>query len=110
MKTRVRAERMSEAEGAALVSEWKNSGQTMAAFCRDRGLSAHRVSYWRRRLEESVSTGFMVASAGELRGTPAPADPSACIEVFVGERFRVRIPAQAGAVEDILFVLGAVAE
>jgi len=33
-----------------LVEAWEASGQTIAEFCRERGVTKRRVSYWRSRL------------------------------------------------------------
>lgn len=113
MKAMIRPERMTEAEGLALVTEWERSQLSISAFCRGRGLSAHRLSYWKRRRKDSAvpsgpCTEFMVASVEELRTAQAPVNTAAFIEVLVGERFRIRVPAYTRALEDILMALGAV--
>ena len=38
---------LTRAEGYALVDSWKLSGQSLAAFCRARGVAAWKLAYWR---------------------------------------------------------------
>ena len=110
-----RSDRMTEGAGAALVAEWRKSGLSMSAFSRSKGLSAERVSYWKRRFDkkppESEASGdFLVTTTETLRGKTVPAENVGIIEVLIGERFRVRIPAELGALQDILLALDAVSE
>ena len=67
-----------------LVSEQGGSGQSVAAFCRERGLPASHFFYWKRRLRESVAPQFVevqLAETGvELRGQ-ARAGRTTTIEV-----------------------------
>ena len=40
----------------ALFEEHRRSGQTIAAFCEERGLDSSRFHWWRRRLREEQAT------------------------------------------------------
>jgi transposase-like protein len=68
-----------------LVSEQKRSGQSVAAFCRERGVSAPQFFAWKKRLSQAGAEQFVavqVVEAGE------PSDPptvhSRAIEVRLG--------------------------
>lgn len=52
-----------------LVSEQSQSGQSVAAFCRERGLRAWHFYEWKKRLRESDAAKFV-----EVR-ISAPAEP-----------------------------------
>lgn len=42
-----------EGDARQVLDEWRQSGQTIAAFARDRGMSAPRLYWWRRRLPKA---------------------------------------------------------
>ena len=42
-----------------LVSEQEQSGQSVAAFCRDRELAGSQFIYWKRRLREAGGAPFV---------------------------------------------------
>jgi transposase len=47
---RARARRWQEGEGRAMVDAWRQSGDSLAAFARRRGLHEQRLRYWVARL------------------------------------------------------------
>jgi transposase-like protein len=47
------------AKWRGLVSEQAGSGQTVAAFCRQRGLPASQFFAWKRRLRQTAAEGFV---------------------------------------------------
>ena len=53
-----------------LIAEQEASGQTIGAFCKERGISDHSVYFWRKRLGTSEPVQFallkIVASAAAL--------------------------------------------
>jgi hypothetical protein len=53
-----------------LVSEQSQSGQSVAAFCGERGLRAWQFYEWKKRLRESEATKFV-----EVQIAAAPAEP-----------------------------------
>jgi transposase-like protein len=58
----------------ALVSEQSQSGQTVAAFCRDRGIRDSQFYDWKKRIREGEAAKFVevkVKGPSEQR-TPAP--------------------------------------
>ena len=57
-----------------LVSEQSQSGQTVAAFCRDRGIRDSQFYDWKKRVRECEAAKFVevkVKASSEQR-TPAP--------------------------------------
>jgi transposase-like protein len=57
-----------------LVSEQSQSGQTVAAFCRDRGIRDSQFYDWKKRVREGEAAKFVevkVKASSEQR-TPAP--------------------------------------
>jgi hypothetical protein len=44
-----------------LISEQRASGQSVAAFCRERGLCAPQFYYWGKRLSQAAETNFVEA-------------------------------------------------
>ena len=70
----------------ALVSEQSQSGQTVSAFCRDRGLRDSLFYDWKKRVREGEAAKFVevkVAKSGEQR-TPAP-ERYPAIEIRLGK-------------------------
>lgn len=51
-------------EARAIFDEWHRSGESVAAFARRHGVSATRLYWWRRRLDEAsvVQPAFIPAS------------------------------------------------
>lgn len=68
-----------------LLTEQKATGQSIAAFCRDRALPVWQFYEWKKRLCPSEPGPFVavevVASETAETGTPAAAVPSAPIEL-----------------------------
>ena len=56
-------EREEAARGSwrGLISEQRGSGQSVAAFCRERGLCASQFYYWKKRLSQAAETNFVEA-------------------------------------------------
>ena len=72
MKTRSKKRlwtQWTEAQGRAAVEAWRASKLSAEAFARERGYSAHRLTYWQRRLA-STRPAFIpvvVPSRGDAR-------------------------------------------
>jgi hypothetical protein len=68
-----------------LLTEQKESGQSIAAFCRDRALPVWQFYEWKKRLCQAEPGPFVavevVASETGKAATPAAAAPSAPIEI-----------------------------
>lgn len=54
-----------------LVSEQKRSGQSVAAFCRERGVCAPQFFAWKKRLSEEGSAKFVAVQVVSV-GEPVP--------------------------------------
>jgi hypothetical protein len=48
-----------------LISEHSGSGQTVTAFCRERGLSRPYFFAWKKRLREDTATKFLEVQLSE---------------------------------------------
>jgi hypothetical protein len=72
-----------------LVSEQARSGQTVKAFCRDRGLCRPYFFVWKKRLEEGAPAKFLEVQVTE-HGPSAPADSSVEIRLRNGRSLMVR--------------------
>jgi ATP-dependent helicase YprA (DUF1998 family) len=53
-----------------LVTEQEQSGQSVAAFCRDRELAQSQLIYWKRRVREAAKAPFV-----EVQLAPPGAEP-----------------------------------
>jgi len=42
-------------EGESLVRAWRSSGNSLSAFCRERGIARPRLDYWARRTSAASS-------------------------------------------------------
>ena len=51
-----------ETEARAVLDEFERSGMTRSAFARQRGISLHRLDYWRRRLASAPSSAFVAVA------------------------------------------------
>ena len=82
--------RMTVADGRALVELWEASGQRAAVFCREQGISAHRLSYWQQRVAEldgsASESGFVEVTQCIETVTSRTAAPSVVIMTPAGWR------------------------
>jgi transposase-like protein len=70
-----------------LIAEQKQSGQSVAAFCRERGLCAPHFFAWKKRLSEEATNPFVaveVVSAGQRA-------PSRAVEIRLAGGRRVMV-------------------
>jgi len=63
-----------------LVSEQIVSGQTVAAFCRDRGLRDWKFYDWKKRVREAEAAKFVAVEVAAV-AEQAPASAGSAIEV-----------------------------
>jgi len=87
-KSRKRS-RQGTSEGRALISAWKASGLSQAAFSRRAGIPKQRIAYWRRRLPSPGSTptpGFV-----EIPSPSVPVRTGLGFMVEVSDPVRVRV-------------------
>ncbi len=93
------AERWTAKEGRQALAAWRKSGMTMAAFCRERGLPSHRLSWWHRRLGGGTGEGTRKQGGGEQgRGmveaviTGAHQEAAVVLKLRGGARIEVASP------------------
>ena len=89
-----------------LVSEQARSGQTVKAFCRERGLCRPYFFVWKKRLEEDVPAKFLEVQVTE----PGPSvleDSSVEIRLRNGRSLMVRPGFDAEHVRVLLAVVEA---
>ena len=110
--TRKRARR-DETVWRELIAAHQASGQTVSAFCSERGVPRSSFGKWRRHLCIAPTQGRMAPAAKRFlplpirANTPPPAE-TASIELDVGAmRFRVSGPAAVRIVDSILARIGA---
>jgi len=90
----------------ALIADWKRSGQTINAFCRDRKLMRSNFDRWRR---------ILATEAGPPAPSPSPAfvpvrvvaEPMAEVVLRSGVVVRVPLGATADAVTRLVTAVGA---
>src|SRR5689334_12195963 len=61
-----------------LLSEQKESGKSIAGFCRDRGLPVWQFYEWKKRLRSVETTSFVAVEVIRPESLPRPA-ASACV-------------------------------
>lgn len=64
-----------EDDARQMLDEWRQSGQTIAAFARERRMSAPRLYWWRRRLPKLGAVApatSLVPAKIVMRGDAAP--------------------------------------
>lgn len=62
MTTRARKRRWkqwTETQARAALHDWQSSGASAQAFARQRGVSPHRLAYWRQRLAGEACVAFV---------------------------------------------------
>jgi len=67
-----------------LISEQGGSGQTIVAFCRDRGLTTSQFYTWRSRLRKSTAEQFLEVQVVKAAARPSPVTRGA-IEIRLAE-------------------------
>lgn len=86
------------AELRELVREWRASGESVRAFATRRGVGAHVLHYWKKRVDAGP-TGRVVPAprSSALAFAPVQITPEAAdgIEVSFGDGTRVRVGAGA---------------
>jgi len=93
---------MTPSEGRELVADWRKSGLGPSEFCRNRGVTVNRLSYWRGKVQE---VDFVELVVSETPRDDEARSASEGIEVMVGDVF-VRFPDRPGMAEEILAALG----
>lgn len=89
-----------------LVSEQARSGQTVKAFCRERGLCRPYFFVWKKRLEEDTPARFLEVQVRE-RVPSASSDSNVEIRLQNGRSLMVRPGFDAEHVRTLLAVVEA---
>lgn len=109
---------LEEASGRALVEAWRASGLSGAAFCRQHGLRAQRLHYWRERLGYPIRIVRSTPSVSALNPSTTagfvqlvvrePAPPSTThVDIVVGGAvIRVGVGFDAGLLRKVVGALG----
>ena len=92
-----------EAEARVMVAAWRDSGESLAAFCDRYGIASKRVSRWVKRL----SAAEMQFHPVEVVHGTEPTDERLELELVSGAT--VRLP-PGFAVDDLRHILGVLAE
>jgi Transposase len=53
-----------EAKWFGLIQEQEQGGQSVASFCRDRGVRASQFYAWKQRIRERAGSGFVEVRSG----------------------------------------------
>lgn len=83
-----------------LITEQKASGQTIRAFCKERGVAHHCFYFWRRRLGLGRSEAVQFALLKTVAGT-APLE----LVLASGERLRIANGVDAATLRVVLDAL-----
>jgi hypothetical protein len=78
--------------GTAAVADWRASGLSQAAWCRERGIPEHRLSYWKCRLDPERTSKS--ESAGVIAFSPVVERRQECgpgLEVVIDDPVRIRV-------------------
>ena len=69
---------------SSLIGEQRGSGQTVEAFCRERGLTTSQFYTWRKRLRGSSAEHFLEVQVAKPAALPAPSK-GAAVEIRLAE-------------------------
>lgn len=97
-ESRRRRQVWDEGQAREALAELARSGDSIAEFARHRGISAHRVYYWKKRIAEARAPGFLAVPV-------APAGVGQMEIVADGVTIRVREDLHAGRLAEILEVV-----
>ena len=73
-----------------LIAEQSGSGKSIAAFCRDRGLTTSQFFAWKKRLRQTAAYQFVEVQVPRAPAQPAKAN-SGAIEIHLAEGRRIRV-------------------
>jgi hypothetical protein len=75
---------------SGLIAEQGQSGETVEAFCRERGLTTSMFYTWRKRLRGSAAERFLEVQVAKPAARPTPAKRGA-IEIRLAEGLSVLV-------------------
>jgi hypothetical protein len=74
-----------------VMAEQKESGQSVAIFCRDRGLTTGQFFAWKTRLRRAAGEQFVEAQVERTATLATPKTRNGAIEVHLAEVRRIRV-------------------
>lgn len=72
------------------IEEWRNSGLSQQAFCRDRNLSYHQFHYWRKKLALATVDETPLRSSALVPVTYTSPSPDTCLSVHLPSGISLR--------------------
>lgn len=72
-----------------VIAEQIGSGQSVAAFCRERGLTTGQFFAWKQRLQRAAEQQFV--EVVERTAAQAPKTRDGAIEIHLAEGWRIRV-------------------
>jgi len=85
--------RFNKETGGRLVSRWKESGLSQAAFCERESMSLSTLIYWRRKTSVAVSRSQSNAHFVELDSAPVSSPSRPPVEIVTPSGFQIRLSA-----------------
>jgi hypothetical protein len=86
-----------------LIQQQAASGQSVSAFCAQRGLTEQSLYYWRKRMNKEVPVSFaLVTTSGSARTQSAPPLE---LEFNGGQRLRIPCGVDPTTLRTVLAVL-----
>lgn len=73
-----------------LIAEQSGSGQSVADFCRDRGLTTGQFFAWKKRLRQTAAEEFVEVQVPRMPAQSSKAN-SGAIEIHVADGLRIRV-------------------
>lgn len=81
-----------EEEARTALEEFSRSGASLSEFARSKGISVHRLVYWRKRLGPARPPAFVALTLPRDAVSPSPP-----LEILVGGGVIVRVPDEVDA-------------
>jgi hypothetical protein len=75
-----RAKRWTTEHARGVVARWRASGKSATGFAAEQGITATRLSYWAKQIEQVKAPEFVAVSVPESHVTPS----RAAIEIELG--------------------------
>jgi len=100
-----RSRYFTDADGRALVADWRKSGLTVSEYCRTYEITRRRLIYWRKKVESDRFVELVVGESGRgPRAVDTACETGEAIEIVLGEVV-IRFPDRPGMAGEILSAL-----
>ncbi len=74
-----------------VIQEQQSSGQTIKAFCQERGISKNAYFYWQRKLRKAARMGL-----SNLQEEPVSCIPEGWMQLAQGQEIKSRLAIEVG--------------